>query len=100
MPSRGRTHWSSALKKNATRSDSHVAIVELDDYFDFISDETKHFGQYIFDWNVRDYEGDVEVNREIRESLGDNKAPEFWWLNNGVTVDLLESIHHGKDVLA
>ena len=41
---------------------------------------------YVFDWNVRDYEGDVEVNREIRESLQDPKSPEFWWLNNGVTV--------------
>lgn len=71
---------------NVTSSNSHVAIVTLDDYFAFITDETKTLRSYAFDWNVRDYEGDVEVNREIRESLQDADSPEFWWLNNGVTV--------------
>ena len=40
----------------------------------------------IFDWNVRDFQGGVEVNREILASLQDPDAPEFWWLNNGVTI--------------
>ena len=73
-------------KENATSSDSHVAIVNLADYFSFITDENGAIRKYIFDWNVRDYEGNVEVNQAIRESLADRKAPEFWWLNNGVTV--------------
>ena len=71
---------------NMTGADSHVAIVRLADYFDFITDEIGALRTYIFDWNVRDYEGDVEVNREIREGLRDAGSPEFWWLNNGVTV--------------
>jgi hypothetical protein len=71
---------------NLTSGNSHVAIVTLDDYFAFITDENQALRSYAFDWNVRDYEGDVEVNREIRESLQDAESPEFWWLNNGVTV--------------
>lgn len=72
--------------ENATADDSHVALVTLDDYFAFISDEAGALRKYIFDWNVRDYEGDVEVNREIEASLAAPDAPEFWWLNNGVTI--------------
>jgi hypothetical protein len=73
------------FQENATARDSHIALVTLDDYFAFISDDGA-LRKHIFDWNVRDYEGAVEVNREIIASLADAYAPEFWWLNNGVTV--------------
>lgn len=73
-------------QENATSGNSHVALVRLRDYIDFLSDSQGQLRRHIFDWNVRDYQGDVEVNREIRESLQDTTAPEFWWLNNGVTV--------------
>jgi hypothetical protein len=35
---------------------------------------------------VRDYQGDVEVNREIRDALENPGNEEFWWLNNGITI--------------
>jgi hypothetical protein len=73
------------FQENATAHDSHIALVTLDDYYAFISDGDV-LRKHIFDWNVRDYEGAVEVNREILASLADSHAPEFWWLNNGVTV--------------
>ncbi len=72
--------------ENATAADSHVALVALEDYLAFITDEAGTLRRYIFDWNVRDYEGDVEVNREISQGLADEHSPEFWWLNNGVTI--------------
>ncbi len=75
-----------AFQENATKGSSHVAIVQLQDYFEFITDEDGNLLRHIFDWNVRDYQGAVEVNREIRGSLQDPEAPEFWWMNNGVTV--------------
>ena len=75
-----------AYRENATAADSHVALVALDDYLAFITDDVGALRRYIFDWNVRDYEGAVEVNREIAERLADEDSPEFWWLNNGVTV--------------
>jgi len=73
-------------QENATSGSSHVALVRLRDYLDFLTDEHGDLRRHIFDWNVRDYQGNVEVNREIRESLTDPSKPEFWWLNNGVTV--------------
>jgi hypothetical protein len=37
--------------------------------------------------NVRDYQGVKNVvNRAIRQSLAEPTSPEFWWLNNGVTI--------------
>jgi hypothetical protein len=72
-------------RENATASESHIALVTLEDYYNFISDKGV-LRKHNFDWNVRDYQGGVEVNREIAGSLGDPNAPEFWWLNNGVTV--------------
>lgn len=73
-------------QENATSGSSHIALVSLRDYMTFISDESGSLRRHIFDWNVRDYQGWVEVNREIATSLENVDAPEFWWLNNGVTV--------------
>ena len=84
-----------AFQENATAQESHIALVTLDDYFEFISDDGV-LRKHIFDWNVRDYEGAVEVNREISASLQDADAPEFWWLNNGVTVVCSRASATGK----
>jgi hypothetical protein len=59
-------------------------------------DEHGQLRKYIFDWNVRDYEGAVEVNKEIAETLAAAKAPEFWWLNNGTTVICSRASTQGK----
>lgn len=64
---------------------SYVALVRLKEYFNFIRDNGS-LRRYVFEGNVRDFEGEVEVNREIRLSLEDSSAPQFWWLNNGVTI--------------
>lgn len=64
---------------------SYVALVSLKDYFNFMRDNGS-LRRYVFEGNVRDFEGEVEVNREIRTSLEDSGAPQFWWLNNGVTI--------------
>lgn len=69
-----------------TPGDSHVALVTLREYLAFLRDDQGNLRRHIFDWNVRDYQGTVAVNRDIRRSILDEKAPEFWWLNNGVTI--------------
>ena len=83
------------FQENATAAESHIALVSLEDYYAFISDDGV-LRKHIFDWNVRDYEGEVEVNKEISQSLGDSAAPEFWWLNNGVTVICARASSTGK----
>ncbi|MGM7774446.1 AIPR family protein [Arthrobacter sp. KNU-44] len=75
------------FEKHENDGDSHLALVRVADYFKFISDESDgSLLRHIFDWNVRDYQKGVKVNREIAQSLGDRDAPDFWWLNNGVTI--------------
>lgn len=73
-------------QENATSDTSHIALVSLRDYMNFISDDQGELRHHIFDWNVRDYQGGVEVNREIQQSLLDAESPDSWWLNNGVTI--------------
>ncbi|MBU3592912.1 AIPR family protein [Polynucleobacter sp. 71A-WALBACH] len=68
-------------------ANSYVGLIKLRDYLKFISDDGGSLITRIFEANVRAYQGEVEVNREIATSLG---APivdlDFWWLNNGVTI--------------
>jgi hypothetical protein len=73
-------------QENSTSGNSHVGIVTLGDYLEFLQDDAGVLRRHIFDWNVRDYQGDVEVNREIDQTLTAADGPEFWWLNNGVTI--------------
>ncbi|MGA2572371.1 MAG: AIPR family protein [Terracidiphilus sp.] len=65
----------------------YLALVELAEYRKLITSEKGELLEYLFESNVRDYQGDVEVNKQIRETLekqADNA--EFWWLNNGITI--------------
>ena len=85
-----------SYQENATNGNSHVALVTLRDYKAFLTGEDRRLRRHIFDWNVRDYQGNVEVNKEIRSSLGDPDAPDFWWLNNGVTIISSKVSSQGK----
>lgn len=74
------------LEHLATSSESYVSLVRLDDYRQFVSDENAHLRRYLFDSNVRDYLGSNGVNLDIAQTLEDSLSPDFWWLNNGVTI--------------
>ena len=65
----------------------YVVTTLLKDYIDFIVDEQGALKTYLFDANVRDFQNNTDVNRQIKEVLN-NKDDEvdFWWLNNGVTL--------------
>ncbi|MFF1808995.1 AIPR family protein [Streptomyces sp. NPDC058251] len=73
-------------QESATSGRSHVALVKLRDYYNLIVDDNGRLRRHLFEWNVRDYQGNVSVNQEIRSSLTSTGSPEFWWLNNGVTL--------------
>ena len=64
-----------------------VALVKLEDFIDFIRDDTGAIRETIFEENVRGYEGNTNINRGIAESLdaADGEI-DFWWLNNGITI--------------
>lgn len=83
-------------QESATSGNSHVALVKLKDYYDLIVDENGRLQRHLFEWNVRDYQGNVEVNKGIRKSLTSADSPEFWWLNNGVTILCSDATSAGK----
>jgi AIPR protein len=65
---------------------AYVCLVTLEKFASFITDKDA-IRSYMFEANVRDYQGDVTVNEQIAETLlSPSGTEEFWWLNNGVTV--------------
>lgn len=67
-------------------ADNYIVLASLIDYYTFVTDENQILRRYIFESNVRDYQGDVEVNKDIRSTLVSNDDLDFWWLNNGITI--------------
>ena len=72
---------------NASEDQEYIVLSTLPSYFYFITGEDGKLIRHIFEYNVRDYQGKVTVNEQIRTTL-ENGTPQenFWWLNNGVTI--------------
>jgi len=80
--------------------DAYIAIVRLTDFFAFITDPEKELLRRIFESNVRDYQGNVKVNQNIRATLeSGERDEEFWWLNNGITILASDVRGHGETLL-
>src|SRR5690606_18074674 len=61
---------------------SYVGVVTISDYLKFIQNDRGDLRDDLFDSNVRDYEGDNDVNSSIMSTLTSNASNDFWWLNN------------------
>jgi hypothetical protein len=83
-------------QESLTSQNSHIALVRLSDYLALIVDENGRIRRHLFESNVRDFQGRVSVNQEIGESLQNADGPEFWWLNNGVTMICSSAITNNK----
>lgn len=80
----------------STQDGGYIALAPLKNYFDFIT-ENQELIKYFFDSNIRDYQGNVEVNSGIKETLISKITNEdFWWLNNGVTITASEASFASK----
>lgn len=78
----------------------YVCLVSLEDYYRFITDENGKRRQVIFDANVREYEGWVEVNKGISRTLAEGSpGVNFWWLNNGITIVAARVALSGKNLV-
>ncbi len=77
--------------------ETYILLVKLSDYYKFISDNGK-LRRYLFDSNVRDFMGLNRVNEDIRNTLLNNNSPDFWWLNNGVTILATSANIVGKSI--
>ena len=66
--------------------EGYVVLAQLRDYCAFVQDEKGALRRYLFDSNVRAFLGANLVNVDISETLASDAGPNFWWLNNGVTI--------------
>jgi len=68
---------------------NYILLCSLPAYYRFITDEAGALRRYLFEYNIRDYLGEVLINRDIHSTLERRENPnkaDFWWLNNGVTI--------------
>lgn len=63
----------------------YILLAKLKDFYGFVTDDDK-LRRYLFDSNVRDFMGLNRVNEDIKLTLENESSPDFWWLNNGVTI--------------
>lgn len=78
-------------------SETYILLAKLKDYYNFIADQNK-LRRYLFDSNVRDFMGLNRVNEDIKNTLHNENSPDFWWLNNGVTILATNAVIVGKSI--
>ncbi|GAB3803043.1 hypothetical protein GCM10028819_32330 [Spirosoma humi] len=83
----------------STENGSYVCLVPIKSYYNFFVDENSIIIKRIFDSNVRDYQGNVKVNKAIQETLQNPGNEDFWFLNNGVTIVCPKASATGKRLL-
>ncbi len=83
---RSETIHSLTVNKNLSHADAYVVLTPLSCYTTFIKDSAGQIRQDLFESNVRDFQGNTEVNQDIATTLQEEKVVDFWWMNNGVTI--------------
>lgn len=64
----------------------YVGAVLLKDFVKFIKDDEGNLREDLFESNIRHYQGEVDVNNKIQNTLESDLKRDFWWLNNGITI--------------
>jgi len=77
-----------AIQGSTPEESGYIGVVSLMDYYNFIVDgEENKIREYLFESNIRHYQGDTaDVNEKIAETLKNDLSQDFWWLNNGITI--------------
>ncbi|MVM37146.1 AIPR protein [Spirosoma sp. HMF3257] len=66
--------------------EAYLGYIPVTDYVKLIMDENKNLLRGLFYDNVRDYQGENPVNKEIELTLNRSEKGAFVLLNNGVTI--------------
>lgn len=74
------------IKKGFQSGKDFVVLVQLADYYNFITDNEHQLKRYFFEENVRDYLGNNRTNTDIMNTLEAQDKIDFWNLNNGITL--------------
>ena len=78
--------------------DSYVMLVDLQEFSRFVVGNDGNLRRELFESNVRDFMGFNSVNMDICNTLQDRNSPEFWWLNNGITILATDAAIIGKEI--
>lgn len=65
---------------------AYLGILPAEQLLQLVTDEEGQIRKALFYDNVRDFQGDVDVNADIRKTLNSSDKKRFCVLNNGVTV--------------
>lgn len=68
------------------KQNEYVTLINIANYYKFITDSSGNLLKGIFESNVRDYQGNNSVNSCIANTLKNKNAEDFGWLNNGITI--------------
>ncbi len=78
--------------------DAYIGIVYLKDFIELISDNEGKLLRVLFYDNVRDYQGENSVNKEIIDTIVSNNQRYFGFFNNGITIVAKELIKSGDKI--
>lgn len=67
-------------------SDAHIGVIPATELLKILANEDGDITKSIFYDNVRDWQGDNEVNTEIRSTLISPQSARFALMNNGITI--------------
>lgn len=64
----------------------YIGMVKLADYQLFLRSDSGEIRDDLFESNIRHFQGEVDVNKKIRQTIEHISNKDFWWLNNGITI--------------
>lgn len=74
----------------------YIGTVKLANYKDFLKSESGEIRDDLFESNIRHFQGLVDVNKKIKNTVENTTIEDFWWLNNGITIIAEEPKEVGK----
>jgi hypothetical protein len=66
--------------------ESYIGVLSVVQYLMIVRDEHGTIRRRLFFDNIRDYQGDTDVNRSIAETIASERRIEFPLRNNGITI--------------
>lgn len=95
---RQRTTYELRVSKSFNAANSLVVLSPLNEFASFLKHSDGKVRHDLFESNVRDFQGNTEVNAEIAATLDAERVVDFWWMNNGVTIIATKASLNGDTV--
>ena len=90
------TSYAVEVSESLTAKDGYIALIRLNEFIKFIRTPEGLLNKILFEANVRDYQGNNQVNEDMQRSLSHQGQEDFWWLNNGVTIVASKAVQGAK----